>query len=97
MTTNMTSQEFSLDRNVEDGHESEVVQQTTEYSYDIGQVRRRSERALAALAASPPIFERSPAPSPPPSEERNAFQEAQRAKDGTLIKQNHHANKKQQN
>jgi hypothetical protein len=90
-TTDMTSQEFSHDTNVEDKHDSEIVQQTIESS----QLRRLSQRILAASAPSLPMFERSPAPSPPPSEERNAFLEEQRTKGGTATSQKLLANKNQ--
>lgn len=80
VTTKMTSQGFSHDTNVEHENENECVLRTIESSHNCEQLRRSSQRILAALAASLPIFERSPAPSPPPSEERNAFQEEQKTK-----------------
>lgn len=91
----MTSQASLHDTKLENHHESEIVLQTVEYSYDGGQLRRFSQRILAASAASLPVFERSPAPSPPLSEARNAFQEEQKAKGGTSTPQKHQKNKDQ--
>ena len=63
-------------------HENEVVLQTTEPSNLTAQPRRPSPRI--SFVASTPIFQRSPAPSPSPSEERNAFWEEQRIKIAAL-------------
>lgn len=95
VTTKMTSQGFSQDTNVEDENENESVLRTIESSHDCEQLRRSSQRILAALAASLPIFERSPAPSPPPSEERNAFQEEQKTKNGIATPRKGQANRVQ--
>jgi hypothetical protein len=95
ITTDMTSKEIAHDTKVENHHESETVLQTVEDSHNGGQLLRFSQRILAASASSLPIFERSPAPSPPPSEERNTFQEEQRTKGGTATPQNPQNNKEQ--
>jgi len=91
----MTSQDISQSTNVQDCHEIETAQQTIEPSYDIAQLRRQSQRVLAALAASLPIFERSPAPSPPPSEERNVFLKEQKIEEKTTVPRNRQINKAQ--
>ena len=84
--TGMTSQ-GSHDTAVKDYHESETVLQTIEASHDYVQLRRFSQRILTASVAALPMFERSPAPSPPPSEERNAFQEEQKVQIGVTTLQ----------
>lgn len=83
----MSSQGTLHGTDVEDYHESEDVVQTIEFSNDFLQRRRFSHRILAASVVSLPVFERSPAPSPPPREERNGFQEEQRVKNGTTAPQ----------
>ena len=83
VATEMTSQGFPHDTNAKDDNDNESAQRTIESSHDCEQPRRSSQRILAASATSLPMFERSPAPSPPPSEERNAFQDEQRTKNGT--------------
>jgi hypothetical protein len=77
IATDMTPTGISHHANAKGYHKSETVLQTIEPSHEHVQPPRFSQRILAASIASLPVFERSPAPSPPPSEERNAFQERQ--------------------
>lgn len=79
----MTPKGISHDANAKGYHKSETVLQTIEPSHEHVQLPRFSQRILAASIASLPVFERSPAPSPPPSEERNAFQEGQEIQNET--------------
>ena len=72
----MSSEQEVYDAKVEP-NESEIALQTIERPDDTTQFRQPSKRALAALL---PIFQRSPAPSPPSSEELFAFQEEQKLK-----------------
>lgn len=95
ITTDMTSQGISRDTNAEDHHDGDVVLPTIEASNDSVQPSRVSQSILAASAASLPIFERSPAPSPPSSEERNASQEGPGTKGGTDASQKLQDNEKQ--
>jgi hypothetical protein len=88
----MTFQENLDDMDVEFCHDTDTVLRTIESSHNDAQLRRFSQRTLAKSAASLPIFERSPAPSPPSSEGRNAFQEEQRTKAGTITPQQCQAN-----
>ena len=95
LATDMTPKGISYDPNAKDHHESEIVLQTIESSHEYVQLRRFSQRILAASVASLPIFERSPAPSPPPSEERNAFRGEQRVQIGAATPQQCQGNKSQ--
>jgi hypothetical protein len=69
----MTSEQTPREANVgNDTEESEAVLQTIEPPDDFTQLRQPSQ---SVLAAPRPIFLRSPAPSPPPSEEIYKFQQ----------------------